>query len=88
MPYAAVIMVIQRWLKEALYHERLALMDAQGEKPTLTLTRIGDCEAPAVVAAVTYVGHKFARELEEPIDFDQPLKHNRINVGMTVPDGH
>ena len=88
MRYAAVVMVIQRRTKDALYHECLALMDGKGQKPTLTLTRIGDCEAPAIIAEATYVGHKFVCELEEPIDFDQALKHNRIDVGMTASDGH
>ena len=62
-------------------------MDAQVEKSTRTLTRIGDCEAPAIVAAATYAGHKFARELEEPIDLDEPLEHDRIDVGLTASEG-
>ena len=80
-------MVIQRQTNDALYHERLSLMDAQVEKPTSTLTRIGDCEAPAIVAAATYAVHRFARELEEPIDLDEPLEHDRIDVGLTASEG-
>ena len=33
-----------------------------------SLGRIGDCEAPALIAAAVYAGHKFARELEVPAD--------------------
>ena len=58
------------------------------EKSTRTLTRIGDREAPAIVAAATYAGHKFARELEDPIDLDEPLKHDRIDVGLTTSEGN
>ena len=50
----------------------------------VTMTRIGDCDAPAIVAAATYAGHKFARELEEITDPDQPLKHERIDVGLAI----
>ena len=63
-------------------------MDAQLEKSTQTLPRIGDCEAPAIVAAATYAGHKFARELEEPIDLDEPLKHDRVDVELTTSEGN
>ena len=57
------------------------------EKPSSTLTRIGDCEAPVIVAAATYAGHRFARELEEPIDLDEPLELDRIDVGFTASEG-
>ena len=80
-------MVTQRQPNDALYDERLSLMDAQVEKPTSTLTRIGDCEAPAIAAAATYAGHRFARELEEPIDLDEPLELDRIDVGFTASEG-
>ena len=80
-------MVTQRQPNDALYHECLSVMDAQVEKSTRTLIRIGDCDAPAIVAAATYAGHKFARELEEPIDLDEPLEHDRIDVGFTASEG-
>ena len=82
-----VVMVIECQTNDGLYHERLSLMDDHAEKPTSTLTRIGDCEAPAIVAAATYAGNKFARELEEPIDLDEPLEHDRIDVGLTASEG-
>ena len=88
LPCTDLVMVTQRRPNDALYHECLSLMDAQVEKPTRTLIRIGDCEAPAIIAAATYAGHKFARELEEPIDLDEPLKHDRIDVGLTTSEGN
>ena len=54
------------------------------KKATSTRTNIGDCEAPSIVAVATYAVLKFARELEEPIDLDGPLKHDRIDVGLTT----
>lgn len=83
---ASVVMVTYRKTKDALYHD---LLDgAGGDAATLpfTLTRIGDCEAPAIIAAAVYAGHKYARELDAPIDPDDPLRHDRIDVGET-PEG-
>ena len=37
-----------------------------------TVTRIGDCLAPATIAAAVYSGHKFAREFGELVDLDVP----------------
>ncbi|MFK7836511.1 MAG: FAD-dependent oxidoreductase [Sulfitobacter sp.] len=84
LPFASVIMVTQRAPNDALYHELIAM--AGGEQDTLpfTLTRIGDCEAPAIVAAATYAGHRYARQLEENVDIDQPLIHDRVDVGATA----
>ncbi len=31
-----------------------------------SLRRIGDCGAPAIIAAAVYAGHRYARELDEP----------------------
>jgi dimethylamine/trimethylamine dehydrogenase len=43
-----------------------------------SLKKIGDCDAPAIIAAAIYAGHKYARELEETIDYDNPFKHDRV----------
>ncbi|OUS33613.1 NADH:flavin oxidoreductase [Rhodobacterales bacterium 56_14_T64] len=77
----SVVMVTQRRPNDALYHELLASVDGQIDKLPFTLKRIGDCEAPAIIAAATYAGHRYARELDAPVDPDQPLKHDRIDVG-------
>jgi len=77
----SVLMVTQRQPNCALYHELLASVDGQIEKLPFTLKRIGDCEAPAIIAAAIYAGHRYARELDAPVDPDQPLKHDRIDVG-------
>ena len=53
-----------------------------------TLNRIGDCEAPAIIAAATYAGHRYARELDTTPDIDEPLKHDRVDVGETPEGAH
>lgn len=77
---ASVVMVTQRAPNDALYQEMLTAAD--GELP-FTLTKIGDCDAPSIVAGAIYAGHWYARELEEVVDIDEPLKHDRVDVGTT-----
>jgi len=78
---ASVVMVTQRAPNDSLYHDILAIGDGKRDRLPFTLTRIGDCEAPAIIAAATYAGHRYARELEEAVDIDDPLKHDRVDVG-------
>ena len=89
MPMHSVVMVTQRAPRDELYHNILALVDGEPDKLPFTLTRIGDCEAPAIIAAATYAGHRYARQLEEDVDLDQPLIHDRVDVGAVAmePEG-
>ncbi|MCP5088082.1 MAG: FAD-dependent oxidoreductase, partial [Rhodobacteraceae bacterium] len=79
----SIVMVTHRRPNDDLYRELLATVDDQAEALPFTLKRIGDCEAPAIVAAATYAGHKYARELDAPVDPDEPMKHDRIDVGLS-----
>ena len=82
LPFASVVMVTQRAPNDALYH---ALIAGDAKLP-FTLKRIGDAEAPAIIAAAVYAGHRYARELDTNHDIDVPLVHDRVDVGET-PDG-
>jgi dimethylamine/trimethylamine dehydrogenase len=77
---ANLVLVGQRAPVDDLYH---ALKDA-GPLP-FTLARIGDCEAPAIIAAATYAGHRYAQELERAVDIDLPMRHEKIDVGAELP---
>jgi dimethylamine/trimethylamine dehydrogenase len=61
---------------------------AEGNPLPFTLSRIGDCEAPAIIASAVYAGHRYAEELERESDADGPFKHNRIDVGPVDLDRH
>ena len=84
IPMHSVVMVTQRAPRDELYHNILELVDGEPDKLPFTLTCIGDCEAPAIIAAATYAGHRYARQLEEDIDLDQPLIHDRVDVGAVA----
>jgi dimethylamine/trimethylamine dehydrogenase len=84
LPAASLVVVGQRVPEDSLY--RALLATEQGAAGTLpfTLARIGDCEAPALIAAAVYAGHRYARELDDPVDADLPMKHDRVDVGLVA----
>jgi len=74
----AIVMVGARTPNDKLYQELAGKIEAGIEGGPQSLKRIGDCEAPAIIAAAVYSGHKYARELDVTIDRDNPLKHDRV----------
>ncbi len=79
---ANIVMVSARRPEDGLYRDLLRT----GPLP-ITLSRIGDCNAPAIIAAAVYAGHRFARELDAPTDPDIPLRHDRVDVGAGSDGG-
>ncbi|MGE4611952.1 MAG: FAD-dependent oxidoreductase [Paracoccaceae bacterium] len=80
LPVKSVVMVTQRKTNDGLYQELLLKAGGDLEKLPFTLKRVGDCEAPAIIAAAVYAGHKYARELDSPVDPDEPMKHDRVEI--------
>jgi dimethylamine/trimethylamine dehydrogenase len=74
----AIVLVTARNPNDDLYHALLEKIADGVENAPKTLKRIGDCEAPAVIAAAVYSGHRYARELDATVDLDNPLKHDRV----------
>ena len=77
IPADALVTVTMREPDDALYHELQDALNNSNSGPK-TLRRIGDCEAPAIIAAAVYAGHRYARELEADINPDQRMKHDRV----------
>ena len=75
VPADSLVLVGQRAPVDDLYQALRA-----GPLP-FTLARIGDAEAPAIIAAATYAGHRYAQLLEQPHDPDEPLRHDKVDVG-------
>jgi dimethylamine/trimethylamine dehydrogenase len=65
-PAAGIVLVTGRLPEETLYQELTAAPEALAEAGITSLTRIGDCLAPATIAAAVYAGHRYARELDTP----------------------
>ena len=62
-PADAVVTVSAREPLDALYHQLMADPEALAAAGLRSVTRIGDCEAPGIIAAAVYSGHRYAREL-------------------------
>ena len=79
------VLVTQRQQNDALYREILSRVNGDETQLPFTLRRIGDCDAPSIVAAAVYAGHRFAMETDADVDIDVPLKHDRVDVGTLPP---
>jgi dimethylamine/trimethylamine dehydrogenase len=85
LPAHGLVVVGQRAPVDDLY--TALRYDAAGNHTDLpfTLARIGDCEAPAIIAAATYAGHRYAQELDASVDIDLPMPHDKVDVGLIAP---
>jgi dimethylamine/trimethylamine dehydrogenase len=62
----SVVMVTARTPNDGLYPALSGNLAAGTNGAPGTLRRIGDCEAPAIIAAAVFAGHRYARELDAP----------------------
>jgi dimethylamine/trimethylamine dehydrogenase len=74
----AVVLVTARNPSDGLYQALASRIESGAEGAPRSLKRIGDCEAPAIIAAAVFSGHRYARELDAIVDRDNPLKHDRV----------
>ena len=75
-----LVLVTCRTPQDRLYHELLDAIENAVEGSPKSVKRIGDAEAPAIIAAAVYAGHKYARELDCEIDRDHPAKVERVVI--------
>ena len=70
----SVVLVTARLPEESLHGQLTENPAALAEAGIETVTRIGDCLAPGTIAAAIYGGHRFARELDEPVPDGVPFR--------------
>ena len=70
----SLLLVTARQANDNLYFELREKVEAGAQGAPKTLRKIGDCDAPSLIAAAVYAGHRYARELEEPEGAAQPLR--------------
>jgi dimethylamine/trimethylamine dehydrogenase len=76
----SVVTVTMRSPNDELFRELQHRIDAETEadyRPG-SLSRIGDCEAPAIIAGAVFSGHRYARELDTEVDPDHRIKYDRV----------
>lgn len=78
IPADNIVMVTARTPQDTLYYELLGAIETKLEGAPKSARRIGDCDAPGLIAAAVYSGHKFARELDHNIDPDASAKIDRL----------
>ena len=74
----AVVTVTMRNPEEALYRALQQKIESDSDYNPDSLCRIGDCEAPSIIAAAVFAGHRYARELDTEVDPDNPIKYDRV----------
>jgi dimethylamine/trimethylamine dehydrogenase len=72
-----LVLVTCRTPQDSLFHELFDAIENEVEGAPKSVARIGDAEAPSIIAAAVYAGHKYARELDCEIDRDMPAKVDR-----------
>ncbi len=80
----ALVLVTSRTPDDGLYYGLKAAMAEGRAGAPKTVKKIGDCDAPAIIAAAVYAGHRYARELDEDVDRDNPMKYDRMFFEDTV----
>ena len=77
IPADAAVLVTDRVPIDSLYYELLpSLRDGR----LASLRRIGDAEAPNIIAQAVFSGHLAAREFEEPFTGETPFQVERITI--------
>jgi dimethylamine/trimethylamine dehydrogenase len=76
----AVLLVTARVPLDGLYHEIAAKIESDTSGSVPTLDKIGDCDAPAIIAAAVYAGHRYARELGTDMEHADAVRQDKLFV--------
>jgi dimethylamine/trimethylamine dehydrogenase len=79
---ASIVMVGSRLPQDEVYQQLASDQEQLAAAGIKTLKPIGDCHGPATIAAAVYEGHRFARELGEPIS-DIPYEREITELAAT-----
>ncbi|MBT8434874.1 MAG: FAD-dependent oxidoreductase [Gammaproteobacteria bacterium] len=74
----AVVTVTIRSPNDTLFHELQQALESGPDYKPDTLTRIGDCLTPTIIAGAVFSGHRYARELDTEVDPDNSMKYDRV----------
>jgi len=74
----AIVSVTMRQPNDSLFRELQQRIDKGADHTPDSLSRIGDCEAPSIIAGAVFSGHRYARELDSNVDPDNRIKYDRV----------
>ncbi|MCP5116131.1 MAG: hypothetical protein GY953_35340 [bacterium] len=69
-----LVLVTGRSPRRGLYDDLIARQAEWADHGIQSVSRIGDCLVPSTIADAVYRGHRFARELEEPLASQLPKR--------------
>lgn len=79
MAFDSLVLVTCRTPRDSLYLELTQSIE-QGRGGTLrSVKRIGDADAPSIIATAVYAGHKYARELDAPTNGEKLVRYDRVH---------
>jgi dimethylamine/trimethylamine dehydrogenase len=74
----AVVLVTARIPVDDLYREIAGKLESGPPESAPTLHKIGDCDAPAIIAAAVYAGHRYARELGTDMERSDVVRQDKL----------
>ena len=80
----AVVLVTARVPNDGLYQELVQKPEALADAGIKSVISIGDCNAPAAIVHAVYAGHRYAQELDVPIE-QRLFRRDRPVVQREVP---
>lgn len=66
LPLGTAVALTSKTPNDQVYHDLMAREADWAEAGIKSVSRIGDCEAPSIIAAAVHAGHRWARELDDP----------------------
>jgi len=76
----AVVMVTARSPNETLYQQLARKLSGGTAGTVKSIHRIGDCDAPAIIASAVYAGHKYAREFDAADAGSYAIMRDRVEA--------
>ena len=76
----SLVVVTTRTPNDKLYQELSEKLDHSNDVKSFSLSKIGDCNAPSIIADAVFAGHKWARQLDQTIDSDNQIKYDRVSI--------
>jgi len=74
----ALVLVTTRTPVDSLYREIAGKLESEPPESVPTLHKIGDCDAPAIIAAAVYAGHRYARELGTDMEHSDVVRQDKL----------
>ncbi|WP_420547981.1 FAD-dependent oxidoreductase [Curvivirga sp.] len=74
----SIVMITSREPEDDLYYQVQQAIKSKQEGVPKSVKRIGDAEAPAIIAAAIYAGHKYAREMDREVNNDHSARQDRV----------